>query len=92
MMCHMCDDIKKMELKFEAKSARVKGIAFHPSKPWIITSLHTGHIQIWDYNMNISVGKFDVPISILRVTMDLFAALISIHNSLSSSQAATTVW
>lgn len=47
-----------MKLKFEAKSARVKGVAFHPSKPWVITSLHSGAIQIWDYNMRLCVAKF----------------------------------
>ena len=47
-----------MKLKFQAKSARVKGISFHPSKPWVITSLHSGDIQIWDYNMKICIAKF----------------------------------
>jgi coatomer protein complex subunit alpha (xenin) len=57
-----------MKLKFEAGSARVKGMAFHPSKPWIIASLHSGCIQIWDYNMKISVAKFEVRCGLFRAT------------------------
>lgn len=55
-----------MKLKFEAKSARVKGISFHPSKPWVITGLHNGEIQIWDYNMKINVAKFEVSHNLFR--------------------------
>lgn len=49
-----------MDTKFEVKSARVKGLCFHPTKPWVITSLHSGLVQIWDYNMKILIAKFDV--------------------------------
>ncbi|MCL4132459.1 UNVERIFIED_CONTAM: hypothetical protein GTU68_057278 [Idotea baltica] len=49
-----------MNKKFETASARVKGTCFHPSKPWIITTLHSGVIQIWDFNMKILIAKFDV--------------------------------
>jgi len=59
-----------MKLKFEAKSPRVKGVAFHPSKPWLITSLHSGAIQIWDYNMKICVAKFEVGMLVCRATTD----------------------
>ena len=41
----------KMLTKFESKSNRVKGLAFHPVRPWILSSLHNGHIQLWDYRM-----------------------------------------
>lgn len=50
--------------KFETLTARVKGACFHPSRPWIITSLHSGIIQIWDYNMKIIIATFDVIIII----------------------------
>ncbi len=36
---------------FETKTARVKGISFHPSRPWVLTTLHSGVIQIWAYNL-----------------------------------------
>ena len=34
-----------MLTKFESKSARVKGLAFHPVRPWVCASLHNGVIQ-----------------------------------------------
>lgn len=45
--------------KFETKSARVKGLTFHPKRPWILASLHNGLIQLWDYRMCTLVDKFD---------------------------------
>ena len=40
-----------MLAKFETKSPRVKGISFHPTRPWILCSLHDGQIQLWDYRV-----------------------------------------
>lgn len=48
-----------MLTKFETKSARVKGLCFHPKRPWILTSLHSGVIQLWDYRMCTLLDKFD---------------------------------
>ncbi|XP_026472651.1 coatomer subunit alpha [Ctenocephalides felis] len=48
-----------MLTKFETKSARVKGLSFHPKRPWILTSLHNGVIQLWDYRMCTLLDKFD---------------------------------
>lgn len=48
-----------MHLKFETKSNRVKGLAFHPIRPWILASLHNGLIQLWDYRIRTLVDKFD---------------------------------
>jgi coatomer protein complex subunit alpha (xenin) len=45
--------------KFESKSARVKGISFHPTRPWVLSSLHSGVIQLWDYRMCVLIDKFD---------------------------------
>nr|CAD2134561.1 unnamed protein product [Meloidogyne enterolobii] len=45
--------------KFESKSARVKGISFHPTRPWVLASLHSGVIQLWDYRMCVLIDKFD---------------------------------
>jgi coatomer subunit alpha len=36
-----------MLTKFESKSARVKGLAFHPFRPWVCASLHNGVIQLY---------------------------------------------
>eukprot|EP00752_Nemacystus_decipiens_P007324 g6553.t1 len=48
-----------MLTKFESKSNRVKGLSFHPIRPWILTSLHNGIIQLWDYRMGTLLDRFD---------------------------------
>jgi len=48
-----------MLTKFESKSNRVKGLSFHSSRPWILTSLHNGQIQLWDYRMGTCLEKFE---------------------------------
>ncbi|XP_064643414.1 coatomer subunit alpha-like isoform X3 [Lineus longissimus] len=48
-----------MLTKFETKSARVKGISFHPKRPWVLASLHNGIVQLWDYRMCTLIDKFD---------------------------------
>mmetsp|Transcript_1588 Transcript_1588/g.4763 ORF Transcript_1588/g.4763 Transcript_1588/m.4763 type:complete len:1272 (-) Transcript_1588:142-3957(-) len=48
-----------MLTKFETKSNRVKGLAFHPKRPWILASLHNGSIQLWDYRMGTLIDRFD---------------------------------
>ncbi len=48
-----------MLTKFESKSNRVKGLSFHASRPWILTSLHNGQIQLWDYRMGTCLDKFE---------------------------------
>ncbi len=48
-----------MLTKFETKSNRVKGLAFHPTRPWILASLHNGTIQLWDYRMGTLIDRFD---------------------------------
>jgi coatomer subunit alpha len=45
--------------KFESKSHRVKGLSFHPVRPWVLASLHNGVIQLWDYSMNTIIDKFE---------------------------------
>ncbi|KAF5827283.1 WD40-repeat-containing domain protein, partial [Dunaliella salina] len=46
-------------LKFETKSNRVKGLSFHPKRPWILASLHSGVLQLWDYRMGTLIDRFD---------------------------------
>lgn len=45
--------------RFETKSNRVKGLSFHPQRPWLLASLHTGSIQLWDYRMKTLIDTFD---------------------------------
>ncbi|KAJ1770968.1 hypothetical protein LPJ74_002768 [Coemansia sp. RSA 1843] len=49
----------QMLTKFETKSSRVKGVAFHPRRPWILASLHNGSIQLWDYRMGTLLERFE---------------------------------
>uniref|UniRef100_A0A336MCE9 Coatomer subunit alpha n=1 Tax=Culicoides sonorensis TaxID=179676 RepID=A0A336MCE9_CULSO len=48
-----------MLTNFETKSARVKGLSFHPKRPWVLASLHSGIIQLWDYRISTLLEKFD---------------------------------
>jgi coatomer protein complex subunit alpha (xenin) len=48
-----------MLTKFETKSAKIKSLAFHPKRPWIVAALYTGTIQLWDYKLGTLVDTFD---------------------------------
>jgi coatomer subunit alpha len=48
-----------MLVKFESKSNRVKGIAFHPTRPWVLASLHNGAIQMWDIRVGTLIDRYD---------------------------------
>lgn len=37
----------------------ISGISFHPKRPWVLTSLHNGSIQLWDYRMCTMIDKFE---------------------------------
>ncbi|KAK5658403.1 hypothetical protein OQA88_2380 [Cercophora sp. LCS_1] len=48
-----------------ARSERVKGIDFHPTEPWILTTLYSGHVSIWSYETQQVIKTFeltDVPV------------------------------
>ncbi|TKA74339.1 hypothetical protein B0A49_02934 [Cryomyces minteri] len=48
-----------------ARSERVKGIDFHPTEPWILTTLYSGHVYIWSYETQAVIKTFeltDVPV------------------------------
>ncbi|KKY21872.1 putative coatomer beta subunit [Diplodia seriata] len=48
-----------------ARSERVKGIDFHPTEPWVLTTLYSGHCHIWSYETQAIVKTFeltDVPV------------------------------
>ena len=51
--------LASMLTKFETKSNRVKGLAFHPSRPWVLASLHNGVVQLWDFRMGTLIDRFD---------------------------------
>lgn len=45
--------------KFDCKSSRVKGLVFHHKRPWVLCSLHTGTIQLWDYRSCTLIDTFE---------------------------------
>ncbi|ODQ79980.1 hypothetical protein BABINDRAFT_161634 [Babjeviella inositovora NRRL Y-12698] len=49
----------KMLTKFESKSSRAKGVAFHATRPWLLVSLHSSTIQLWDYRMGTLIDRFE---------------------------------
>ena len=49
---------RNLLIKFDRKSDRVKGLCFHPKRPWLLSSLHKGQIQLWDYRMEVSFNFF----------------------------------
>lgn len=55
----LADREATMLTKFETKSNRVKGLSFHSKRPWILASLHSGVIQLWDYRMGTLIDRFD---------------------------------
>ncbi|RDW73739.1 putative COP1-coatomer complex alpha chain [Coleophoma crateriformis] len=56
---NMASSSPNMLTKFESKSSRAKGIAFHPKRPWILVSLHSSTIQLWDYRMGTLIDRFE---------------------------------
>ncbi|KAI3425793.1 hypothetical protein D9Q98_007768 [Chlorella vulgaris] len=59
-------DIKKI---FSQRSDRVKSIELHPTEPWILASLYSGHVYIWNYAEQSLVKSFeatDLPVRTAR--------------------------
>ena len=43
-------DIKR---KLSTRSARVKSMDLHPTEPWILISMFSGQVQIWNYESQV---------------------------------------
>ncbi|GMC22483.1 unnamed protein product [Saccharomyces cerevisiae] len=50
-------DIKKT---FSNRSDRVKGIDFHPTEPWVLTTLYSGRVELWNYETQVEVRSIQV--------------------------------
>ncbi|XP_018492767.2 coatomer subunit beta'-3 isoform X1 [Raphanus sativus] len=50
-------DIKK---KFAQRSERVKSVDLHPTEPWILASLYSGTLCIWNYQTQTITKSFEV--------------------------------
>ncbi|SMN19022.1 similar to Saccharomyces cerevisiae YGL137W SEC27 Essential beta'-coat protein of the COPI coatomer, involved in ER-to-Golgi and Golgi-to-ER transport [Maudiozyma saulgeensis] len=45
---------------FTNRTNRVKGIDFHPKEPWVLTTLYTGQVEIWNYETKQEVRSIQV--------------------------------
>ena len=54
-----------MQKTFSARTDRVKGIDFHPNEPWVLITLYSGRIEIWNYETQTQVRSIplcDAPV------------------------------
>nr|KAJ0224943.1 hypothetical protein LSAT_V11C100014470 [Lactuca sativa] len=49
-----------MQRKLAQRSERVKSVDLHPTEPWILTSLYSGTVCIWDYQSQAMAKSFEV--------------------------------
>ncbi|XP_058226848.1 coatomer subunit beta'-2 [Rhododendron vialii] len=50
----------KIKRKLAQRSERVKSVDLHPSEPWILASLYSGTVGIWNYQSQTMVKSFEV--------------------------------
>jgi len=55
-----------MKIRYDVKSARVKGLCFHPNLPWLIATLHNGSIQLYDYVAKRLIHHFEEHVGPVR--------------------------
>lgn len=49
-----------MQVKLDIEDSRVKGIVFHPNRPWILYSTHTGTVHLYDYDIGVELYCYNV--------------------------------
>ncbi|GAB2222327.1 hypothetical protein Drorol1_Dr00013539 [Drosera rotundifolia] len=49
-----------VQVDFTHKSARVKSLDVHPTNPWILTSLHSRTVSIFDYKTKVVLKSIDI--------------------------------
>lgn len=49
-----------MQLKLDLETSRVKGVVFHPTRPWVLYSTHTGTVHLHDYEIGVELFCFNV--------------------------------
>ncbi|XP_076911658.1 coatomer subunit beta'-2-like [Bidens hawaiensis] len=50
----------EIKRKLAQRSERVKSVDLHPTEPWILASLYSGTVCIWDYQTQVMVKSFEV--------------------------------
>lgn len=58
-MLHCTSTYKIIKLRLFLDNLSLAGLSFHPKRPWILASLHSGIIQLWDYRMCTLIEKFE---------------------------------
>lgn len=58
-------DIKR---QLTTRSDRVKCVDFHPTEPWMLTSLYNGNVFIWNYETEKMIKTFEVSASPVRAS------------------------
>lgn len=53
-------DVSFVQKKLSQRSERVKAVDLHPTEPWVLTALYTGHVNIWNYQTNELWKSFEV--------------------------------
>eukprot|EP00698_Gefionella_okellyi_P014406 TRINITY_DN4000_c0_g1_i1.p1 TRINITY_DN4000_c0_g1~~TRINITY_DN4000_c0_g1_i1.p1 ORF type:complete len:1006 (-),score=194.58 TRINITY_DN4000_c0_g1_i1:214-3231(-) len=49
-----------VKTKLSARSERVKCVDLHPTEPWVLGSLYSGHVVIWNYKTGQLMKTFEV--------------------------------
>ena len=52
-----------VQTKFSIKTDRVKCVDMHPNEPWVLATLHTGEVHIYDYDKQVG-GLLELILSI----------------------------
>ena len=55
-----------MQRQLFARSERVKGIDFHPTEPWVLTTPYSGHVHIWSYETGTTIKTFELTDVLVR--------------------------
>ncbi|KAH9622387.1 hypothetical protein KSS87_012785 [Heliosperma pusillum] len=50
----------ELKRKFAQRSERVKSVDLHPTEPWILASLYSGTVGIWNYQSQTMAKSFEV--------------------------------
>ncbi|XP_076946282.1 coatomer subunit beta'-1-like, partial [Bidens hawaiensis] len=50
----------EIKRKLSQRSERVKSVDLHPTEPWILASLYSGTVCVWDYQTQVMVKSFEV--------------------------------
>ena len=56
----------ELEKRFQSRSERVKCVDVHPTEPWVLASLYTGQLLVYDYHTGAVMKQFDVSDQPLR--------------------------